>query len=390
MIPVTSTAPYDPLIPGHVAEPFERLAIARSECPLSTPRPRVHVVATYQDVRAALGDHARYSSRGNFTLTPDPPPVTPTVITSLDEPEHGALRTFLRRWFAPRELRRLEGAVNGIVNSVLAPLKPGERIDLVEVVARKVPPRVVYALVGLPEEDWAKIQAWTDSLHDHLPAMPSDLPELLMLDRYLARFLAARRGSARQGHDDLAQGLAHDGSMSLEEATAHLRQILGAGTATTMSLLSNLLLELLWHRDLWEQLRTDPSLIDAAVEESLRHDPPLRYVLRTVSENTEIAGCPVGRGDRLVLSLQSAGHDENVWGEDASTFDLRRPPTTAVLTFGYGIHTCLGAPLARLEARVLLSELLARFPDLALVSDYAREPAREPMLRRPQRLDVVL
>lgn len=165
-----------------------------------------------------------------------------------------------------------------------------------------------------------------------------------------------------------------------------------AATDTTGSLITNLLYELLADRSHWERLLADRSLIPAAVEESLRHDAPLQYVLRTVKQEREISGCPVEPGDRLAVSLQSANWDERAWGADAADYSLDRPAGQATtMAFGYGIHTCLGAPLARLQARVVLEHLLERFPELRLAPGYHREPPEGLLLtRRPARLDVVL
>lgn len=193
----------------------------------------------------------------------------------------------------------------------------------------------------------------------------------------------------------MIDGLVHpaEGELPLSdlEIGVHVLQLMAAATDSTAGLLTNLLYELLSDRSRWNRLLDDTSLIPVAIEESLRHDAPLQYVLRTVTMEQEISGRMISPGHRLVVSLQSANWDEQVWGADAAEYSLDRPPGQApTMAFGYGVHTCLGAPLARLEARVVLEELLARFPGMRLATGYHRDPAPSVMLRRPARLSVVL
>ncbi|MDH6437098.1 cytochrome P450 [Streptomyces sp. SAI-144] len=390
-------APYDPLDPAHHADPAARLAEARDRCPVSQPRPGVHFLARHDDVRDVLTAPETYSSVDNFALegaatTADLPAAT---ITQLDPPDHTALRARLRRWFAPAVIRKQEPRVREIVSDVLDAWQPGEKAELHHDLARQVPTRVVYAFLGLPEEDWERLHQWADAIDDILPKMPIDMPEFVALTRYLGEQFAARAAAPATG-DGVLDVLAHpaDGEPQLTpaEAVIHAFQLIVAATDTTASLITNLLHELLADHSHWERLLADRSLIPTAIEESLRHDAPLQYVLRTVKQEREISGCPVKPGDRLAVSLQSANWDERAWGPDAADFSLDRPAGQATtMAFGYGIHTCLGAPLARLQARVVLEHLLERFPGLRLVPGYHREAPEGLLLtRRPARLDVVL
>ncbi|KUN88120.1 cytochrome P450 [Streptomyces griseoruber] len=390
-------APYDPVDPAHHADPAARLAEARDRCPVSQPRPGVHFLARHEDVRDVLTDHETYSSVDNFALeggtrTADLPAVP---ITMADPPYHTALRGRLRRWFAPARLRAQEPRVREIVAGVLDAWQPGQKAEIHTDLARQIPTRVVYAFLGLPEQDWERLHQWADAIDDVLPELRTDMPEFLALTGYLGQQLAARAAAPPTGADVL-DGLAHpaDGEPPLTpvEAVIHSFQLILAATDTTAGLITNLLHELLVDRTRWERLLADRSLVPAAIEESLRHDAPLQYVLRTVTKEREISGCPVKPGDRLAVSLQSANWDERAWGADAADYSLDRPVGQATtMTFGYGIHTCLGAPLARLEARVVLEQLLDRFPELRLAPGYHREPPPGlVMIRRPARLDVVL
>ncbi|WP_245608096.1 cytochrome P450 [Streptomyces hokutonensis] len=364
---------------------------------MSQPRPGVYFLARHEEVQDVLTDHGTYSSVDNFALeggtrTADLPVVP---ITMADPPYHTALRGRLRRWFAPARLRAQEPRVREIVAGVLDAWQPGQKAEIHTDLARQIPTRVVYAFLGLPEQDWERLHLWADAIDDVLPELRTDMPEFLALTGYLGQQFATRAAAPPTGADVL-DGLAHpaDGEAPLTpvEAVIHAFQLILAATDTTAGLITNLLHELLVDRTRWERLLADRSLVPAAIEESLRHDAPLQYVLRTVTEEREISGCPVKPGDRLAVSLQSANWDERAWGADAADYSLDRPVGQAtVMTFGYGIHTCLGAPLARLEARVVLEQLLDRFPELRLAPGYHREPPPDlVMIRRPARLDVVL
>lgn len=393
----TQDAPYDPLDPAHHADPAPRLALARERCPVSQPRPGVFLVTRNSHAKAVLNAPDDFSNTDNFALeegtrTADLPA---TPITMSDPPLHTALRSRLRRWFAPARLRAQEPRVRGIVEDVLDGWRPGRRAELYTELARQVPTRVVYAFLGLPEEDWDRLHGWADVIDDKLPRLPFEQPEVGALLGYLGEQLAARAAAPATGADVL-DGLVHptEGETPFTEieSVMHAFQLILAATDTTAGLLANLLYELLADPSRWEALVADRNLIPRAIEESLRHDTPLQYVLRTATRDQELSGCPIRAGERVVVSLQSANWDEDAWGSDAAEFSLDRPVGQATLTsFGYGIHTCLGAPLARLQARIVLEQLLDRFPTMRLAPGHRREPAPGLYLvRRPAAVDVVL
>lgn len=388
------TAGYDPLDPQHHRDPAAILARARAECPVSRPYPDMFVVSRMSDVRDIITDLDHWSSRSNFVLDPDngargEMPVRP--ITTLDPPRHGEVRTLLRRWMAPRELAKLEPRVTQLVDRLLDEVGDDGATDLLEI-AKRLAAQVVYALIGVPSADWVQMQAWTDAIHERLPFAFDDLPQFQAMSAYLANMIAALVADEAADPATIAGGLAAEvrsGSLTADEVQIHLWQLITAGTETTSSLITNLVYELLVDRSRWEQLLADPGLVPDAIEESLRHDTPIQFVMRTPHADTEIAGCPISRGHQVVLHLQSANWDEDTWGPDAHEFRLDRHDVGAHVAFGKGPHTCLGAPLARLEARVMLTELLRRFPGLRLAPDYVRTPTPELMVRRPTRLDVL-
>ena len=311
-----------------------------------------------------------------------------TVIARSDPPFHTEMRRFLRRWFEPARLRKLEPRVREIVKEAVAEIPDRGQADLVHHLGRVIPARTVYTIIGIPTEDWDRLQALSDESNANLPAQsPALIGQILEI---FAEVLQRRRESGER-HDDVIDGLVHPSdSLSFDEnvAAGHLMQLLAAGADTTTSLIGNVLYRLLEDPTRWDRVVADPSLAAAAVEESLRRDSPLPYTLRTAVTDTQLAGCPIAPRDRIVLSLQSANWDEHAWGDSALDFNLDRVGAAAHLAFGSGIHTCLGAPIARIEARVTIDVLAERFPRLRLSDSYTLEYMPAVQMRMPRSLLV--
>jgi cytochrome P450 len=205
----------------------------------------------------------------------------------------------------------------------------------------------------------------------------------------LREVLDEYRAGLRAADETVAAGLAaavETGELEPAAALRHVWQLIQAGTETTSSLIANLLYALLSRRERWELLLRRPELLGAAIEESLRRDAPLQYVMRTPHDATDVGGCPIKHDEQLVVGLQSANWDESVWGPDALEFDMERDHPEGHFSFGKGPHACLGAPLARIEAQALILELLRRRPEIQLASGYVLELANEVMVRRPEKL----
>ena len=385
-------SPFDPFSLSDQVNAEHALAAARTGNGVTCPYPGVTVVAGNAEVREVLADIDRFSNAYNFNLergpAPDEPDPMNTVIARSDPPFHTEIRRFLRRWFEPARLRKLEPEVREIVKKAAAEIPDHGQADLIHHLARVIPARTVYTIIGIPTEDWDRLEALADKLNANLPA-----PSPALIGQIVAIFaeVLQRRRESGERRDDVIDGLVHPGeSLSFDEnvAAGHLLQLLVAGADTTTSLIGNVLYRLLEEPTRWDRIVADPSLAAAAVEESLRRDSPLPYTLRTAVTDTQLAGCPVAPRDRIVLSLQSANWDEHLWGDSALDFNLDRQGAAAHLAFGSGIHTCLGAPIARIEARVTIEVLAERFPRLRLSDGYTLEYMPVAQMRMPRSLLV--
>ncbi|MFG3282189.1 cytochrome P450 [Streptomyces sp. NPDC048111] len=317
-----------------------------------------------------------------------------TTMLSSDAPDHTRLRKLVTREFTPRRMAalapRVQEMTDGFVDAMLA--APERRADLVEALSFPLPITVICELLGVPTLDqdtfrhWSNVSVSATSLDDRLAAARS-------VTEYLTRLVDEKR--ARPG-DDLMSGLIHAAD---EEGGDHLShdELLGmawlllvAGHETTVNLISNGMLALLGHPDQLAALRADfDGLIDGAVEEMLRYDGPVETpTYRFTREPVEIAGTPVPGGGQLVLvALADADRDPARFA-DPDRFDIRRDARGHV-AFGHGIHYCLGAPLARLEARIAVRTLLDRCPDLALdIHPAAIQWRTGMMMRGPEHLPV--
>jgi cytochrome P450 len=227
-----------------------------------------------------------------------------------------------------------------------------------------------------------------------MPAPADELPEFASLMTYLAELVEARRAHPGDRHEDVLDNLCFgepgEKDMSTIEIITHIFQLVVAATDTTRSLITNCLYRLLEHRNQWEALQADRSLLPNAIEESLRLDSPAQFMVRTVVQDVTIESCPIVAGKKVYLNIQSANHDEAVWGMDSRVFRVDRPNATSHLAFGRGMHTCIGAPLARIEARTAISALLDAYPGMSLAPEAQWVKCQGLLTRRVQSVPVLL
>jgi cytochrome P450 len=259
-----------------------------------------------------------------------------------------------------------------------------------------LPLQVVCELIGLPLEDAEQVRAWTKNLTPltSFESTPEQQREAarssVAYENYLADQVEQRR---RDGRDDLLTDIVTaevEGAQPLttDEIVSLLITLVFGGHETTASLIGNALLLLLQRPELWQAAQGDPELVDAAVEETLRCDSPVQGTFRVAVADTDVAGVTIPAGARVVALIGSANRDGAVFAEP-DEFDLGRPDADRHLSFGRGIHFCIGAILARQEARTALATLARRIPELRLAPGF-RAPYLPTLLRRgPSRLDTV-
>ncbi|WP_257449460.1 cytochrome P450 [Archangium lipolyticum] len=337
-----------------------------------------YVVTRHEDVFPALKNPALFSSR----TTPGglPPEALGGELLQYfqpgnnlifnDPPVHTRLRTLVSRAFTPRRIADLEPRIREIASGLLDAMLSREEPDFVADLAEPLPVIVIAEMLGIEPERREDFKRWSDAVVQSTDfstdrrEMPRMLSELRALNEYLEAAIARRRQEPR---GDLISALLESGEqeglLSPAEVIAFTRLLLVAGNETTTSLLGNGLVALMRHPSEWEKLAADPSLIPNAIEEVLRYEPPAHAVFRVTTADTELGDQALPKGSRVMFLLASANRDPRKFPEP-DRFDITRD-THGHIAFGHGIHFCLGAPLARLETKVALEEILRRVRRLA-------------------------
>ena len=380
-----------------VRDPYPVYAALRRRGPVHRVRipegADIWLVVGYEAGRTALADPTLSKQWKN--ASPTFPLVTPAAgphMLSSDPPDHLRLRRLVVREFTPRRVEQMAPRVQEIADELLDAMlaRPDGRADLAEALSFPLPISVICELLGVPMLDRAAFRRWTNDALSGVDA-ETRTGAAREVAVYLDGLLDAKRESPG---DDLMSALIRttdeDGDrLSPEELLGTAWLLLVAGHETTVNLISNGVLALLTHPDQLAALRADPALIDNAVEEMLRYDGPVEtptYRFTTTPLTIGDTTIP-GGGEPVLVALADADHDPERFPEP-DRFDIRRP-AQGHLAFGHGIHFCLGAPLARLEARIAIQTLLRRCPDLELDAHPAALSWRTGMLiRGPQRLPV--
>jgi cytochrome P450 len=292
-------------------------------------------------------------------------------IVSMDPPHHEQVRGMFNRLFTPSAVDALDGALRTIVRTHMDDLVPGTTVDAMSAFAFVIPTDVIGELLGVPRADREQLREWWElflSRDDGTVAMPDRaIAASRKISEYIGSLIEERRRSP--GDDLISRVLAarYDDPESGETALT-AREVLmfcnllsAAGSETTQKLLSNALVALDEHRDQWNLLRSDPSLIPQAVDEALRYDTPSHWVARTTTREVAVAGTTIPAGDWVLLLLGSANRDERQY-ENPDDFVIERSRQQTVF-FGWGRHVCLGQWLARREAALVLEQMVQRFPN---------------------------
>jgi len=323
-------------------------------------------LARYDDVHdAALTPEVFSSSRGiTIPVLPQPP----VVCIEMDDPEHKKYRKPMQGWFSVKRMQAIEDTVRGIVTGCIDEIIDDGKADLGLALASPIPPMVIAVILGLPESEWQRfaegetnrLQAAQDGDAEASGRYAQEIAEAL------AHHLALRR---EHPQDDMLSdivALTIDGEPLSEDVAVSLAfLILGAGHETTVGGIGGLLYQVLKDPEVRDRLIADPSLIDNAVEEALRLEAPLFGLGRYLLDDTTVDDVAMSQGDRVMLMWGAANRDPAVF-DSPEQFRLDRDNYQKHMAFGAGVHRCVGAPLARMEMRITLEEVLRRMPTARL------------------------
>lgn len=383
---------FDPYDPATQRDPYPVYRRLRDEAPVYRDEERgFWALSRFEDVLWAAHEPARLCSGEGIALEGHARSPFPNLIT-MDDPRHGQLRALVARGFTARPVAAFEDRVRELARTMLDACPVDEPVDLVPALTGPLPMTVVGDLIGVAPDDRVQFRTWADAIvHQDV-----DRPETVEAGRaaagavvgYFGEIIAARR--AARG-DDLVSALVDaevDGeSLTDEEILGFCFLLIVAGTETTTNLLGLGVLALADAPDQQRMLAGDRALLGGAVEEMLRWGSPVQGLARTTTEPVERHGVEIPPGAKVQLLFGSANRDEREFA-DPDRFDATRSIERHV-AFGHGVHFCLGAALARLEARVVFDELLARFPGWTVDGD-AVAWIRSSSVRGPAVLPVVL
>jgi cytochrome P450 len=379
---------FDPGDPDFIRDPFPALARLREEDPVHWSEPLgAWILTRHADVREAARDPRLSSDRVRPFFEAQPEALRRRLAALernvshwavfVDPPRHTRLRALMSHAFTSRAVERLRASVAGRIEELLAPLAGREEFDLVGEFAWLLPAGVIADLLGVPREDIDRLKAWSDELSGfvfsgrHVQAKYERAARGVgEMAEYFARLIEVKR--ARPG-DDLVSALVAatggDEPLTPEELEAMCVLLLFAGHETTTHLIGNGMHALLGQPAAHAALaarRGDAAFVESAIEELLRYDGPSLAQGRVAAEDLELGGRRIRRHERVFLMLASANRDPRAFDEP-DFLRLERTPNAHV-TFGYGIHFCIGAPLARLEGQLAFPRLLESFPRLELAA----------------------
>lgn len=380
----TTAVEFDPMSDEYFNDPSEVYRRLRDEAPVYfNERYGFYALSRFEDVAAAHRDWQGFSSSYGVdlsTLSKHANYSSMKMIIMMDPPEHARLRALVSRVFTPRAVADLEPMIREVVNEFLAPLDDRESFDAVADFSALFPVEIISRMLGVPEGRRQQIREWLDlSLHrerGQVDPTPEGVAAMIESVTYYHELIAEKRA---QPTDDMLSRLTQvtvdrgDGvetGLDDGEIAGFAGLLGGAGAETVTKLIGNAVVLFDRHPDQWQRILDDPSAIPAAVEEILRLLPPSQYQGRYSVEDRTFEGGTIPAGFPVLLVTGAATHDPRAF-DRPDEFDIDRPPSVS-LGFGHGIHSCLGAALARMESRIALEELARRWRRLEVDTDGLR------------------
>jgi cytochrome P450 len=373
MIPTTAqalSASYDPFAPEALENPYPYYAALRTLAPCCyLEKYDVYFVSRYRDVVAALKNWQTFSSSEGGGLWRARNYFEGGVILSTDPPEHTRIRRAVARDFTPRTVAQLEGRVREVTSRLIDVALEKGTGDIVSLLAEPLPAIIMSELLGLPGQHQDAYLHWSDTGFNMLGAHGAELMAGVQgFNEELTTFihsLASEGGYIPGGLADSLFKSVGTADLSFEEAGSLVFGLIVAGMDTTVNLIGNMIYNLIEYPGQWEKLRNDPGLAASTVEEALRFEAPVQPgFFRTTTQEVDVAGTRIPAGARVQFGFGSANRDPEQFSQ-ADQFLIDRTPNEH-LAFGSGVHTCLGAPLSRLEGRIVLELLLQNVRSMSL------------------------
>ncbi len=322
-------------------------------------------VFRYEDVLTVLNDYSRFSSQafgigGGFLAD---------TLVAKDPPDHRKLRNLVNQAFTPRAVARLSDRVTQVTQELLNTAREKGSMDVVSDMAFPLPAKIIAEMLGVPNEDWDIFRRWAQMENSPVPDVQQDGQSMQTeMSDYFSRLLTERR---RSPQEDLVSALSVaevDGTrLSEQELVSFCMLLLAAGQETTKNLIANALVCFTDHPDAMQRLIQEPALMPKAIEEVLRYLPPVWFLFRQAKTDVELAGQTIPENSMVLAWTASANRDAAQFPHP-DTFDIEREPNRH-LAFGHGIHFCVGAPLARLEAKIVLPMMLEQLKNIQRVED---------------------
>lgn len=382
-----------------IEDPYSHFCRLRENAPVHwNSRWDAWLISRYEDVSEVLRQPSVFASdRATFYTHYLPAKkkdaynvvfeVYPRWLAGGDNPLHDHTRRIVNTNWTPSKVGNYRAQVRTTVDAFLDKLPTDKAVDLIASFAVPLPANVISSVIGIPHDEWPAIKRWSDDwgeLHFSPNKDEERWDKAATALREFYEYLAARlaQTKAHGGNDYFAKMLTaeFDGDrLNDAEITTHILEQLFAGHETTTNLIGNGVLMFMKHREQWERLCSDPSLATTAVEEVLRFEGPVKMITRWAKEDYQLKGNTIRKGQNVLLLLAGANRDPAQF-DDPDKFDIARTPNHH-LTFGQGIHFCLGAPLARIEGEEVFRALSTRFPKLSLATSDASELQHHPILR---------